>query len=117
MFSEGQTKIRSASVVVVGAGGLGCPALQYLGAAGLGRKEGQPLMEEGPNFFFLGRISIVDHDRVELSNLQRQILHSEETIGMYKAESAALALKRYVVCILGNLHTHFLLENQLRIDY
>ncbi len=51
MFSEGQTKIRSASVVVVGAGGLGCPALQYLGAAGLGRKEGQPLMEEGLNFF------------------------------------------------------------------
>ena len=39
MFSEGQTKIRSTSVVVVGAGGLGCPALQYLGAAGVGREE------------------------------------------------------------------------------
>ncbi|KAF8958325.1 hypothetical protein BDZ97DRAFT_1923779 [Flammula alnicola] len=72
----GQVKLREASVVIVGAGGLGCPALQYLGAAGL------------------GRLGIIDHDRVELSNLQRQILHNEETVGMYKAESAALALKR-----------------------
>lgn len=42
-----------------------------------------------------GRIGIIDHDRVELSNLQRQVLHNEETLGMYKAESAAIALKRY----------------------
>ena len=42
-----------------------------------------------------GRLGIVDHDRVEMSNLQRQILHNEETVGMYKAESAALALKRF----------------------
>ncbi|PPQ96256.1 hypothetical protein CVT26_005583 [Gymnopilus dilepis] len=73
---EGQLKLRQSSVVVVGAGGLGCPALQYLGAAGV------------------GRIGIIDHDRVELSNLQRQILHNEETLGKYKAESAATALKR-----------------------
>ncbi|KDR79056.1 hypothetical protein GALMADRAFT_138015 [Galerina marginata CBS 339.88] len=72
----GQVKLRHSSVVVVGAGGLGCPALQYLAAAGI------------------GRIGIVDHDHVELSNLQRQILHNEESVGMYKAESAALALKR-----------------------
>ncbi|KAF8802421.1 hypothetical protein BYT27DRAFT_7196607 [Phlegmacium glaucopus] len=72
----GQLKLHQAAVVVVGAGGLGCPALQYLGASGI------------------GRIGIVDHDRVELSNLQRQILHTEATIGMYKAESAAIALKR-----------------------
>ncbi|RDB24882.1 Adenylyltransferase and sulfurtransferase MOCS3 [Hypsizygus marmoreus] len=72
----GQLKLQKSSVVVVGAGGLGCPALQYLGAAGV------------------GRIGIIDHDRVELSNLGRQILHSEETVGMFKAESAALALKR-----------------------
>ncbi|KAF8149809.1 hypothetical protein B0H34DRAFT_161853 [Crassisporium funariophilum] len=72
----GQLKLHSASVVVVGAGGLGCPALQYLGASGI------------------GRIGIVDHDRVELSNLQRQILHTEEAIGMFKADSAALTLKR-----------------------
>ncbi|KAF9473750.1 hypothetical protein BDN70DRAFT_885579 [Pholiota conissans] len=73
---EGQLKLRASSVAVVGAGGLGCPALQYLGAAGV------------------GRLAIIDHDRVELSNLQRQILHNEETIGMYKAESAAQALRR-----------------------
>ncbi|KAJ4487422.1 hypothetical protein C8R41DRAFT_767937 [Lentinula lateritia] len=72
----GQLKLCNASVVVVGAGGLGCPALQYLGSSGI------------------GRIGIIDHDRVELSNLQRQILHNEETVGMPKAQSAALALKR-----------------------
>ncbi|KAJ3877216.1 hypothetical protein F5051DRAFT_440777 [Lentinula edodes] len=72
----GQLKLCNASVVVVGAGGLGCPALQYLGSSGI------------------GRIGIIDHDRVELSNLQRQILHNEETVGMPKAQSAAIALKR-----------------------
>ncbi|KAI3604569.1 molybdenum cofactor synthesis 3 [Moniliophthora roreri] len=73
---EGQLGLRNASVVVIGAGGLGCPALQYLGASGV------------------GRIGIIDHDVVELSNLQRQILHSEDTLGLPKAESASIALKR-----------------------
>ncbi|KAG7089652.1 hypothetical protein E1B28_011314 [Marasmius oreades] len=72
----GQLKLRSASVVVVGAGGLGCPALQYLGSSGI------------------GKIGIIDHDKVELSNLQRQILHNEETLGLSKAESATIALRR-----------------------
>ncbi|KAA1467390.1 hypothetical protein DENSPDRAFT_769530 [Dentipellis sp. KUC8613] len=71
----GQLKLQKASVVVVGAGGLGCPALQYLAAAGV------------------GRIGIIDHDVVELSNLQRQILHNESRLGMPKAQSAATALK------------------------
>ncbi|KAG8835725.1 Urmylation protein [Serendipita sp. 399] len=71
-----QLKLQQASVVVIGAGGLGCPALQYLAAAGI------------------GRIGIVDHDTVEVSNLQRQILHNEGTVGMLKAESAAQALMR-----------------------
>ncbi|THH04227.1 hypothetical protein EW145_g5676 [Phellinidium pouzarii] len=71
-----QVKLQNASIIVVGAGGLGCPALQYLCAAGV------------------GRIGIVDPDVVELSNLQRQILHSEATLGMPKVESAAQALKR-----------------------
>ncbi|KAK0480267.1 hypothetical protein IW261DRAFT_122926 [Armillaria novae-zelandiae] len=72
----GQLKLQNASVVVVGAGGLGCPALQYLAAAGF------------------GRIGIIDHDVVELSNLQRQILHNESTIDLPKAESAAQSLRR-----------------------
>ena len=69
----GQAKLREASVLVVGAGGLGSPLLLYLAAAGV------------------GRIGIVDHDRVELSNLQRQIAHSSERIGEGKAASAAAA--------------------------
>ncbi|KAF8904086.1 hypothetical protein CPB84DRAFT_1814503 [Gymnopilus junonius] len=73
---SGQLNLQQASVIVVGAGGLGCPALQYLAAAGV------------------GRLGIIDHDVVETSNLQRQILHNEQTVGMYKTESAALAIKR-----------------------
>lgn len=69
-----QVKLKEASVVVVGAGGLGCPALQYLAASGI------------------GRIGVIDHDVVELSNLHRQILHTETTIGMPKALSAAKAI-------------------------
>ncbi|KAF8313514.1 uncharacterized protein EI90DRAFT_2949726 [Cantharellus anzutake] len=70
-----QLKLKSASVLVVGSGGLGCPALQYLSAAGI------------------GHIGIVDHDEVELSNLQRQILHSDNKIGWNKAHSAGDAVR------------------------
>ncbi|SNX84456.1 related to molybdenum cofactor biosynthetic protein [Melanopsichium pennsylvanicum] len=69
----GQLRLRNAKVLVVGAGGLGCPAVQYLAAAGV------------------GQISILDHDVVEASNLARQILHSDATVGMHKAVSAAKA--------------------------
>ncbi|MBW0540364.1 hypothetical protein O181_080079 [Austropuccinia psidii MF-1] len=69
-----QLKLSQASVLVIGAGGLGCPALLYLVRAGV------------------GNISIVDHDLVEISNLHRQVLHSECTIGMNKAESAKINL-------------------------
>ncbi|TIA85530.1 hypothetical protein E3P99_03973 [Wallemia hederae] len=65
----GQRKLKSASVLVIGAGGLGCPAVQYLTATGV------------------GHITIVDGDTVEVSNLQRQILHSDAKIGMHKALS------------------------------
>ncbi|GJJ11722.1 hypothetical protein Clacol_005960 [Clathrus columnatus] len=72
----GQLKLYKAAVVIVGAGGLGCPSLQYLAAAGV------------------GRIGVIDHDTVEMSNLQRQILHTEHTVGMYKTESAAQVVKK-----------------------
>ena len=67
---KGQAKIADAKVFIVGAGGLGCPVGYYLTAAGV------------------GTIGIIDNDTVELSNLQRQIAHSVNTIGMAKVESA-----------------------------
>lgn len=67
---KGQKKISAAKVLIVGAGGLGCPVGYYLAAAGV------------------GTIALVDNDEVELSNLQRQIAHSVRTLGMNKAESA-----------------------------
>ncbi|MFT8718991.1 HesA/MoeB/ThiF family protein [Acetobacter sp.] len=71
----GQVRLREASVLIVGAGGLGSPVACYLAAAGV------------------GRIGIVDHDRVELSNLQRQILHATDRVGMSKVASARHMLK------------------------
>ena len=68
---EGQKRLLDGSVLVVGAGGLGSPAIQYLAAAGV------------------GRVGIVDDDVVERSNLQRQIVHRDEDVGEPKAESAA----------------------------
>jgi adenylyltransferase/sulfurtransferase len=70
---EGQAKLRAARVLVVGAGGLGCPLVLYLAAAGV------------------GTIGIADDDVVELSNLQRQIAHSMGRLGRGKADSAAAA--------------------------
>lgn len=71
----GQAKLAAARVLVVGAGGLGSPVLLYLAAAGV------------------GTIGIVDHDRIELSNLQRQIAHTTDRVGMAKAHSAAVAAR------------------------
>ncbi|MBI4946559.1 MAG: molybdopterin-synthase adenylyltransferase MoeB [Bacteroidetes bacterium] len=71
---EGQEKLKQAKVLVVGAGGLGCPVLQYLTAAGV------------------GTIGIVDDDVVDESNLQRQILFSSEDIGKSKVEVASKKL-------------------------
>ena len=70
---KGQAKIASAKVILVGAGGLGCPVGYYLTAAGV------------------GTIALIDNDNVEMSNLQRQIAHNVHTIGMPKVESAQKA--------------------------
>ncbi len=67
---EGQEKILNARVLVVGAGGLGAPVSLYLAAAGI------------------GRIGIVDADKVDLSNLQRQVIHFTKDVGVRKVESA-----------------------------
>jgi molybdopterin/thiamine biosynthesis adenylyltransferase len=73
----GQEKLATAAVLVVGAGGLGCPVLQYLAGAGV------------------SRITIVDHDRVEETNLHRQPLYAMADIGALKAEAAAANLRRF----------------------
>jgi adenylyltransferase/sulfurtransferase len=71
---EGQERIRAASMLVIGAGGLGSPAAYYLASAGV------------------GRITLVDGDTVDLTNLQRQILHTTDRIGAPKAESGRATL-------------------------
>ena len=71
----GQARLRAARVLIVGAGGLGSPLALYLAAAGV------------------GTVGVVDHDRVELSNLQRQIAHTTARLGVGKAESAAAAMR------------------------
>src|SRR5581483_3442016 len=72
----GQQRLKAARVLVIGAGGLGSPLIQYLAAAGI------------------GTLGIVDDDAVALSNLQRQVLHGTADIGRAKTESAADALAR-----------------------
>jgi adenylyltransferase/sulfurtransferase len=72
---DGQEKLKQARVLVIGVGGLGCAAAQYLGAAGI------------------GQLTLVDFDHVELSNLQRQILHTTADIGDNKARSGQAAIE------------------------
>jgi molybdopterin/thiamine biosynthesis adenylyltransferase len=72
----GQQKLKAARVLVVGAGGLGAPAIQYLAAAGV------------------GTLGIVDDDSVSLSNLQRQVIHDTVSVGQPKVESARAAIAR-----------------------
>ncbi len=64
---EGQEKLKKAKVLVIGAGGLGCPILQYIATAGV------------------GTIGIIDFDKIEIHNLHRQILYTEDQVGSSKA--------------------------------
>ncbi len=87
----GQQKLKQARVLLIGAGGLGSPLALYLAAAGI------------------GTIGIVDNDRVEVSNLQRQVLHSTESVGRLKTESAAVAI--------AGLNPHVrVVEHSARLD-
>lgn len=72
---EAQARLKAGSVLVIGAGGLGCPVLLYLAAAGV------------------GRIVLVDADRLDVSNLQRQVLYTSDDVGAPKAEAAARRLR------------------------
>jgi molybdopterin-synthase adenylyltransferase len=87
----GQAKLGAARVLVIGAGGLGSPLVQYLAAAGV------------------GTIGIADDDVVSLSNLQRQVLHGTPDIGRPKVESAADAVRRLNPQVAVNQH-------RLRVD-
>ncbi len=73
---DGQEKLLAAHALVIGAGGLGSPVALYLASAGI------------------GKITLVDHDEVDLTNLQRQIVHTTSRVGQPKAESAKQALQQ-----------------------
>ena len=94
----GQKKIKSASVLVVGAGGLGSPVLMYLAAAGI------------------GKIGIIDDDKVDMTNLQRQIIHSTSSIGELKTESAKRRIKEINPEIIVDIFdTRLTIENAKEI--
>src|SRR3989440_8075590 len=88
---EGQKRLKNAKVLVVGAGGLGSPALLYLAAAGV------------------GTLGIVEFDEVDESNLQRQVIHGQSDLGRPKGESARDSIREINPFVQVNLH-------QLRLD-
>jgi len=92
----GQQALLNATVLIIGAGGLGCPAAMYLAAAGV------------------GKLILVDDDQVELSNLQRQILHQESDIGRDKVISARDSLRSLNSDIEVETHTIRLTEDNLQ---
>jgi molybdopterin-synthase adenylyltransferase len=95
---EGQQRLKSARVLVVGAGGLGSPLLLYLAAAGI------------------GTIGIIDDDRVSLDNLQRQVLHDTKSVRKAKTRSAAATIERLNPHVETHLYTTRLVaENALDI--
>lgn len=93
---DGQQAILDATVAIIGLGGLGAPAALYLAAAGV------------------GRLILVDHDDVEISNLQRQIIHQEKAVGESKVDSAASTLTQLNPNIVLESHRAKLDEAQLQ---
>ncbi len=92
----GQAKLKAASVLIVGAGGLGSPLALYLAAAGI------------------GRIGIIDPDVLELSNLQRQVAHRTDGLGQLKVHSAAAAMRGINPLIAIEQHAERLDEGNVR---
>jgi molybdopterin/thiamine biosynthesis adenylyltransferase len=88
----GQQKLKRARVLIVGAGGLGAPMLEYLAAAGV------------------GTLGIVDDDVVSLSNLQRQVIHDTDAVGLAKTESAARTIARINPHVAVEIHAMRLTE-------
>lgn len=89
----GQNKLLQSHVMLIGMGGIGCPALQYLAAAGV------------------GEISLVDDDIVSLSNLQRQILYSDDDIGTPKVDAAKRAAHKINPDVQIHTHNKRIVEN------
>lgn len=90
---HGQLRMKKAKVLIVGVGGLGCPAAAYLAGAGV------------------GTLGLMDGDTVEISNLHRQVAHGTDRVGMSKVDSAAEYLTSYVsvvLCLLQLLHSSLL---------
>lgn len=93
---EGQAKLLAGKVLIIGAGGLGAPVAFYLAAAGV------------------GTIGIVDNDHVEVSNLQRQITHFTEDIGVAKVESAAAKMRAINPDVTVNTYQQFVNADNIR---
>src|SRR5881275_1228895 len=83
---DGQKRLKNAKVLVIGAGGLGSPALLYLAAAGV------------------GTLGVIDFDVVDESNLQRQVIHGQSDIGRSKAASAQESVREINPLVQVNLH-------------
>lgn len=94
--AEGQSKLLESKVFMIGAGGLGSPVAYYLAAAGV------------------GTIGIADADAVDLSNLQRQIIHNQDRIGMPKVESARETMQALNPDVTVKTYNHFVTADNIR---
>lgn len=92
---SGQAKLAAAKVVLLGVGGLGAPAALYLAAAGV------------------GQLTLIDDDRVERSNLHRQVIHADARVGMAKTESARIALQALNPRVTVEMHNERLLASNV----